>query len=97
MPSAYRANVVCRELHGYHSDCFKVLFAFVVGLVSLNRKVCAFGLQQNILPLSFNGTSSDSGSRNCFGQKIQVNFDTARASKVRDCRKLEYTNLHLIE
>ena len=45
VPSADRANVVYRDLHGCHGGYFEALFAFVVGLVSLSRKVCAFGLQ----------------------------------------------------
>ena len=51
VPSADRANVVCRDLHGCHGGYFEALFAFVVGLVSLSRKVCAFGLLKNILTL----------------------------------------------
>ena len=47
-----RANVVYRDLHGCHGGHFEALFAFVVVLVSLGRKVCAFGLQKNILTLS---------------------------------------------
>ena len=53
-PSADRANVVYRDFHGCHGGCFEALFAFVVGLVSLNRKVCAFGLQKKysyVIPL----------------------------------------------
>ena len=52
VPSANRANVVCCDLHGCHGGYFEALFAFVVGLVSLSRKVCAFGLQKNVLTLS---------------------------------------------
>ena len=51
--SADRANVVYRDLHGCHEGYFEVLFVFVVGLDTLSRKVCAFGLQKNILTLSF--------------------------------------------
>ena len=53
VPSADRANVVYRDLHGCHGGYFEALFAFVVGLVSISRKVRAFGLQKNILMLSF--------------------------------------------
>ena len=53
VPSADLTNVVCRDLHGCHGGYFEVLFAVVVGLVSLSRKVCAFGLQKNILTLCF--------------------------------------------
>ena len=53
VPSAVRANLVYRDLHGCHGGYFEVLFAFVVGLVSLHRKECAIGLQKNILTLSF--------------------------------------------
>ena len=56
------------EYHG--GGYFEALFAFVVGLVSLTRKVCTFGLQKNILMYPFNGTLSENGSRNCFGQNI---------------------------
>ena len=52
VPSADRANVVYRDLHGRHGGYFEALFAFVVGLVSLSRKVCVVGLQKNILTLS---------------------------------------------
>ena len=53
VPNADRANVVYRDLHGCHGGYFEVLFAFVVGLVSLSSKVCAFGLQKNILTFFF--------------------------------------------
>ena len=43
---------VYRDLHGCYECYFEALFAFVVGLVSLSRKVCAFGLQKNIITLS---------------------------------------------
>ena len=36
-----------------HGGYFEVLFAFVVGLVSLGRKECAIGLLKNVLTLSF--------------------------------------------
>ena len=49
VPSADRANVVYRDLHGCHGGYFEVLFAFVVGLVSLRCKECSIGLQKNIL------------------------------------------------
>ena len=49
MASADRPNVIYRVLHGCHDGYFEVLFAFVVGLVSLSRKECAIGLQKNIL------------------------------------------------
>ena len=52
VPSAHRANVVYRDLHGCHGGYFEALFAFVVGVVSLSPKVCAFGLQEKILRLS---------------------------------------------
>ena len=52
VPSADRANVVYRDLHECYGGYFEALFAFVVGLVSLSRKVCAFGLQKNIFTLS---------------------------------------------
>ena len=51
VPSANRANVVYRDLHVCHGGYFEVLFAFVVGLVSLSRKKCVIGLQKNILTL----------------------------------------------
>ena len=53
MPSADRANVVYHDLHGCHNGYFEVLFAFVLGLVSLRRKECAIGFQKNILTLSY--------------------------------------------
>ena len=52
VPSADRANVVYRDLYGCHGGYFEALFTFVVGVVSLSRKVCAFGLHKNILTLS---------------------------------------------
>ena len=55
VPSADRANVVYRDLHGCHGGYFEVFFfffAFVVGLVPFRRKECAIGLQKNILTLS---------------------------------------------
>ena len=83
MPSADRANVVYRDLNGCHGGYFEVLIAFVVGLVSLIRKEYAIGLQKNILDpflrYPIDGTSSENGSRDCFGQKIRANFDTDRA------------------
>ena len=53
VPSADRANVVCRDLYGCHGGCFKALFAFVVGLVSLSRKLCAMDFKKHsyIIPL----------------------------------------------
>ena len=53
VPSANRENVVYRDLYGCLGGYFEVLFAFVVGLVSLSRRECAIGLQRNILTLSF--------------------------------------------
>ena len=46
VPSADRTNVVYRDLYGCHGGYFEALFTFVVGVVSLSRKVCALGLQK---------------------------------------------------
>ena len=51
--SADHANVVYRDLHGFHRGYFQVFFAFLVGPVSLSRKECAIGDQKSILTLSF--------------------------------------------
>ena len=82
VPSANRANVVYRDLHVCHGGYFEVLFAFVVGLVSLSLKKCAISLQKNIFTLPINITSSENGSGNCFRQKIRANFDTGRAVRL---------------
>ena len=80
MPSADRANVVYRDLHGCHGGYFEVLSTFVVGLVSLRRtRNVLLVFRKTFLPYPFNGTSSENGSRNCFGQKMEANFDTGRA------------------
>ena len=42
VPSADRANVVYRDLYGYHGGYFEVLFAFVVGLVSFKPQVICY-------------------------------------------------------
>ena len=52
VPSADRANVVYRDFNGCHGGYLEASIEFVVGLVSLSRKLCAFGLQKNILTLS---------------------------------------------
>ena len=71
VPSDDRANVVCRDLQGCQGGYFEALFAFVVGLVSLSRKVCGLlDFRKIFLRYPSNGTSSENGSRNCFGQKI---------------------------
>ena len=78
VPSADRANVVYRDLHGFRGGYFEVLFAFVVRLVSARNVLLVFR-KNTFLRYPFNSTTSENGSRNCFGQKIRTNFDTGRA------------------
>ena len=76
VPSANRANVVYRDLHGCHGGYFEALFAFVVGLVM------RLDFRKKFLRYPFNGTSSENGSGNCYGQEIRAHFDTGRATEL---------------
>ena len=72
MPSADRANVVYRDLHGSY---FEVLFVFVVGLeFPYTARNVLLVFRKTFLHYLFNGTLSKNGSRNCFstGQAVDL-------------------------